>query len=147
MGGSYQFYRLSDYSVFYGGLNVKNDDINSYVFGSSFNWIYDPLVLSLSLGYLDGISKEKFSTGYSAYTASGNITFSVTPEVNINWGVSKDLIFAKDTYTNKNEWTSNMSLLMGTSINLVQDLVGNVSINGGGNNKITILSLSLNYKV
>ncbi len=41
-----------------------------------------------------------------------------------------------------------MSLLMGTSINLVQDLVGNVSINGGvGNNKITILSLSLNYKV
>lgn len=75
LGGSYQFYRLSDYSVFYGGLNVKNDDINSYVFGSSFNWIYDPLVLNLSLGYLDGISKEKFSTGYSAYTASGNITF------------------------------------------------------------------------
>ncbi|MEN4724089.1 hypothetical protein [Erwinia amylovora] len=58
LGGSYQFYRLSDYSVFYGGLNVKNDDINSYVFGSSFNWIYDPLVLNLSLGYLDGISKE-----------------------------------------------------------------------------------------
>ncbi|WP_155237828.1 hypothetical protein [Erwinia amylovora] len=30
LGGSYQFYRLSNYSVFYGGLNVKNDELSYY---------------------------------------------------------------------------------------------------------------------
>lgn len=148
LGGSYQFYRLSDYSVFYGGMNVKNDDINNYIFGTSFNWIYDPLVLGLSLGFLDGISIERSSTGYRAYTSSGNIIFAVNPEVNISWGVSKDFIFTHHIYNNENSVISHMSLIMGTSINLVRNVIGNISIKGGiGNNKTSTLSLNLHYKM
>ncbi|MEB7883905.1 hypothetical protein [Serratia fonticola] len=148
LGGSYQFYRLSDYTVFYGGLNIKNGDINSYVIGSSMNWIYDPLVLSFSLGYLDGISKERFSTGYRAYTTTGNIVFAVNPEVNVNWGVSKDYIYADEPYAKKKEITANTSLLLGTSINLMPNIIGNINVKGGvGGNNNSTLSFSATYKI
>ncbi|MFD0705721.1 hypothetical protein [Photorhabdus akhurstii] len=148
IGGSYRFYSLSDFTVFFGGVNVKEGDVSSYAIGSSLSWIYDPLVLNFSLGYLDGISKEHFYNNYSVYTTSGKVIFAITPEVNLNWGVSKDLINSKSHYTGNKEWTSNTSLIMGTSINLMADFVADINVKGGvGNNKNSVISLGLTYKM
>lgn len=147
LGGSYQLYQFSDYTVLYGGINTKNNSVKSYILGSSFNWIYDPLVLSLSLGYLDDVSKEKFSTGYNAYTTSGVITFAINPEVNLNWGVTRDYIIADDIYTKGKETISNTSLTLGTSINLMASLLGSFNVKGGvGGNNNSTLSFNLTYK-
>lgn len=112
------------------------------------NWIYDPLVLSFSLGYLDGISRERFSNKYTAYTTSGKVTFAINPEINLNWGFSKDFIKSNNNYTYNREWGSNTSLLLGSAINIKEDLVGVIGVKGGvGNNKSSVISLGLSYKL
>ncbi|WP_241488307.1 hypothetical protein [Winslowiella iniecta] len=147
-GASYQLYRLSDFTVLFGGVNAKDGTVNSYVLGTSLNWIYDPLVLNFSLGYLDGISREKFSNDYTAYTTSGKVIFAVNPEINLSWGFSKDFINANNYYLNKKEWTSTTSVLAGMSVNLMEDLAGNINLKGGvGNNKSSVISLGLSYKL
>lgn len=148
VGSSYQFYRLSDFTLIFGGVTIKNGNISSYAIGSSLNWIYDPLVLNLSFGFLDGISKEKFSNNYNAYTTSGKIIFAVSPEVNLNWGFSKDFIYSKNHYVNSNEWSSTTSLLVGTSVNLMKDLIGVINVKGGvGDNKSSVISVGFSYKI
>lgn len=148
VGLSYQLYSLSDLTVLYGGLNINEAAVKSFVLGSVFNWIYNPLVLNLSLGYLDGIIKEKFSNDYVAYVTTGKIIFAINPEVNLNWGVSKDFTHSYSQYGNKKQWRSSTSLLVGTSINLLENLIGSVNVKGGvGNNKNSVISLGLNYKM
>lgn len=140
VGASYQFYALSDYSIFSGGVNIK-DGINSYTIGTSFNWIYDPVILSLSLGYLNGISRDKFIANYNAYTSSGIITFAATPEVSINWGATKDFMIDNKSFT------SNTSLIVGASVNLITDLTFNIRVKYGAGGDNSILSLSTTYKL
>lgn len=148
VGLSYQLYRLSDYTVFFGGVNAKDGSVGSYVLGASLNWIYDPLVLSFSMGYLDGISKERFSNDFTACTATGKVIFAVNPEVSLNWGLSKDFINARTAYGNDNEWSSNTSILVGVSVNLMKDLAGNISHKGGiGGNKSSVISVGVSYKI
>ncbi|MEQ1962827.1 hypothetical protein ABLB69_06560 [Xenorhabdus khoisanae] len=148
IGGSYKIYRFSDLTVFFGGVNIKEGDLSSYSVGSSFSWVYDPLVLNFSLAYLDGISKENFDNDHSIYTASGRVIFAITPEVNLNWGVSKDFVKSSSHYTGSKEWTSNTSLFMGTTINLMEDLVADINVKGGvGNNNHSVISLGLTYKM
>lgn len=148
IGASYQFYRLSDYTIFFAGGNVKSGSIQSYVLGSSLNWIYDPLVLNLSLGYLDGISKERFASDYKAYTASGKIVFAVNPEVNLSWGFAKDFINSYSYIAHQKEWSSKASLLVGTTVNLMEDTIGSVNFKGGvGNSNGSVISIGLNYKM
>ncbi|WP_338559843.1 hypothetical protein [Erwinia sp. E_sp_B04_7] len=147
-GLSYQSYILSDFTIFYGGVNINKGEVKSYVLGSSFNWIYDPLVLNISLGSLDGISKEKFSNDYVAYITTGRVIFAVNPEVNLSWGVSKDFINSYGQYGNQKQWRSTSSLLAGTTINLLEDLTGSVNVKGGvGGNKNSVISLGINYKM
>ncbi|MGF6189465.1 hypothetical protein [Serratia sp. 2723] len=148
VGVSYQFYRLSDYTVLFSGGNFKHGSLQSYVLGSSLSWIYDPVVLNLSLGYLDGISKEKFANDYKAYTLSGKVVFAINPEINLNWGVSKDVINAYGYISNQKEWSSKTSLLVGTAVNLAENTIGSVSAKGGvGNNKGSVISIGLNYRM
>lgn len=148
IGVSYQFYRLSDHTVFFAGGNVNGGTIQSYVLGSALNWIYDPLVLNLSVGYLDGISKERFANDYKAYTVSGKVVFAVNPEVNLNWGFSKDFINSYSYIAHHKEWNSKASLLVGTTVNLIEDTIGSVNFKGGvGNNKGSVISIGLNYKM
>lgn len=148
VGLSYQLYSLSDFTVLYGGLNINEGEVKSFVIGSSFNWIYDPLVLNLSPGYLDGISKEKFSNDYVAYVTTAKVIFAINPEVNLSWGFSKDFTNSYSQYGNKKRWRSTTSLLAGTSINLLEDLTGSINVKGGvGNNKNSVISLGINYKM
>lgn len=148
VGVSYQMYKISDFTVLFGGVNLKNGSVNSYSLGTSLNWIYDPVVLAFSLGVLDGISKEKFSSNYKVYTGSGKAIFAVNPEVNLNWGFSKDFVHSKGRYVNKNEWHSTTSMLIGCSINLMDNLTSTVNAKGGvGNNKNSVISLGLSYKI
>lgn len=148
VGISYQFYRLSDYTVLFSGGNFKHGVLQSYVLGSSLSWIYGPLVLNLSFGYLDGISKERFTNDYQAYTLSGKVVFAINPEVNLNWGVSKDVINAYSDISSQKEWSSKTSLSVGTAVNLAENTIGSVSVKGGvGNNKGSVISIGLNYKM
>ncbi|WP_118984668.1 hypothetical protein [Photorhabdus sp. CRCIA-P01] len=148
LGGSYQTYLFSDYTVFFGGINIKESKIKSYTLGTSLNWIYDPLVLTLSLGYLDGISRERFSNNYTAYTTGGSVIFAVNPEVNIRWGFSKDFIYTQNNLLSQKSWSSNTSLLIGTIVNLTDRVSTDINIKGGvGNNKISTVSVSLSYKI
>lgn len=147
IGANYQFYRLSDFTVLFGGINLNNEKIGNYTLGSAMNWIYDPLVLGFSLGYLNNISKERFSNKYTAYTTSGKVTFAINPEVNLNWVFSKDFIRSNNDYISKREWSSNNSLLLGSTINVKEDLVAVIGVKGGvGNNKNSVISLGLSYK-
>ncbi|HHQ4306814.1 TPA: hypothetical protein ACSP7Y_002826 [Serratia fonticola] len=148
IGVSYQFYRLSDYTVLFSGANFKYGSLQSYVLGSSLSWIYDPLVLNLSLGYLDGISKERFANDYKAYTMSGKVVFAINPEVNLNWGFSKDVINSYGYISSQKEWGSKTSLLAGTTVNLAENTIGSVGVKGGvGNNKSSVISIGLNYRM
>lgn len=148
VGLSYQLYSLSDFTVLYGGGNINYGAVQSVILGASLNWIYDPLVLNLSLGYLDGISKEKFSNDYVAYVTTAKVIFAINPEINLNWGFSKDFTNSYSQYGNKKRWRGMTSMLAGTSINILEDLTGSINVKGGvGNNKNSVISLGLNYKM
>ncbi|UWS32204.1 hypothetical protein [Erwinia pyrifoliae] len=148
VGASYQLYRLSDFTLIFGGVNAKNGLINRYVLGAVLNWIYDPLLLNVSIGYLDGISKDKFSNDHTAYTTSGKVIFAVNPEINLSQGFSKDFIIAKSRFLNKKERTSTTSMLAGMNINLVENITGSINTKGGtGSNKISVISFGLSYKL
>lgn len=132
----------------FSGANFKHGSLQSYVLGSSLSWIYDPLVLNLSLGYLDGISKERFTNDYKVYTMSGKVVFAINPEVNLNWGFSKDAINAYSYISSQKEWSSKTSLLAGTTVNLAENAIASVGVKGGaGNNKGSVISLGLNYRM
>lgn len=148
VGASYQMYGMSDFTILFGGMNIKNGGVNGYVLGGVLNWIYDPVVLSFSLGFLDGISSDKFSSDYKASTSTGKIIFAVNPEVNLHWGVSKDFFYSVNHYINKKDWSSTTSLLIGSSVNLMEGVTSNITMKGGvGNNKSSVISLGVSYKI
>ncbi|EMX5919491.1 hypothetical protein RCT55_00075 [Escherichia coli] len=140
IGGSYQFYSLSDYSIVHGGINIK-DDISSYYLGSTLNWLYDPVVLSLSMTYLDGISKEKFSTDYRIYSSSGTISFAVNPELTLHWGATKDFIYATQSLS------SNTSLMTGVSLNTSKNTTSNIKVKYSANDHNSTFSFGITYKI
>lgn len=140
LGANYQFYSISDYSIIHGGVNVKNS-INSYYLGSTLNWLYDPLVLSLSMAYLDGISKDRFSTNYKIYSTSGTISFAVTPEATLHFGTVKDFISAQHSLS------SNTAIVTGVSLNTSKSVTTHVKVKYGSGGDNSTLSLSLTYKI
>lgn len=140
LGASYQFYSISDYSIIHGGVNVK-DGINSYYLGSTLNWLYDPLVLSLSMAYLDGISKDRFSTNYKIYSTSGTISFAVNPEATLHFGTVKDFI------SSQHSLSSNTAIVTGVSLNTSKRVTTHVKVKYGSGGDNSTLSLSLTYKI
>lgn len=140
LGASYQFYSVSDYSIIHGGINVK-DGINSYYLGSTLNWLYDPLVLSLSMSYLDGISKDRFSTDYKIYSTSGTISFAVTPEATLHFGTLKDFI------SSRHSLSSNTAIVTGISLNTSKRVTTHVKVKYGSGGDNSTLSLGLTYKI
>lgn len=140
LGASYQFYSVSDYSIIHGGINVK-DGINSYYLGSTLNWLYDPLVLSLSMAYLDGISKDRFSTDYKIYSTSGTISFAVTPEATLHFGTVKDFI------SSRHSLSSNTAIVTGISLNTSKRVTTHVKVKYGSGGDNSTLSLGLTYKI
>ncbi|HAX5087956.1 TPA: porin [Escherichia coli] len=140
LGASYQFYSISDYSIIHGGVNVK-DGINSYYLGSTLNWLYDPLVLSLSMAYLDGISKDRFSTNYKIYSTAGTISFAVNPEATLHFGTIKDFISSQTSLS------SNTAIVTGVSLNTSKRVTTHVKIKYGSGGDNSTLSLSLTYKI
>ncbi len=140
LGASYQFYSVSDYSIIHGGVNVKNG-INSYYLGSTLNWLYDPLVLSLSIAYLDGISKDRFSTDYKIYSTSGTISFAVNPEATLHFGTVKDFI------NSQHSLSSNTAIVTGVSLNTSKSVTTHVKVKYGSGGDNSTLSLGLTYKI
>lgn len=140
LGASYQFYSVSDYSIIHGGVNVKNG-INSYYLGSSLNWLYDPLVLSLSIAYLDGISKDRFSTDYKIYSTSGTISFAVNPEATLHFGTVKDFI------NSQHSLSSNTAIVTGVSLNTSKSATTHIKVKYGSGGDNSTLSLGLTYKI
>ncbi len=140
LGVNYQFYSVSDYSIIHGGVNVKNG-INSYYLGSTLNWLYDPLVLSLSIAYLDGISKDRFSTDYKIYSTSGTISFAVNPEATLHFGTVKDFI------NSQHSLSSNTAIVTGVSLNTSKSVTTHVKVKYGSGGDNSTLSLGLTYKI
>ena len=140
LGISYQFYSISDYSIIHGGVNIK-DSINSYYLGSTLNWLYDPLVLSLSMTYLDGISKDRFATDYRIYSTSGIISFAVNPEATLHWGAVKDFIHSQHSLS------SNTAVVTGISLNTSKNITTHMKVKYGSGGDNSILSVGLTYKL
>lgn len=112
----------SDYSIFSGSIGYGSENLKSLSLGFSMNWIYDPVILGLSVSGNQSISDN---SKFSIVNSSGTISLAVTPELSLRWGVNKSVELNNTSYSN---YKTSSDLILGTTIKLTEKLTSDISM-------------------